>query len=407
MVFSQFDLRGFHWTGTRLKNKLSKCSEMQDFQTYLSALVNLRLGIESDISQVISSCRMAMPLERAAIFGLVIKRPGNINELKKYLQSKKIPNQKIQWVVNIWQKKKKVQQEKIALYELFSESIKFFKEDKKINLNEMKLKIDKISQVPNSLNKHLVTALIALKIGNQAWANNSLENILYMDPRKVIFDAPSWQGKDDKYSVYLNSLYYFFEHTLKELENKTLAKLIVNYFGSIIAGPKMNDIIAGWGSQWSLFEMRKMAASMSYGRQFIGAWVMMLSKRVNDLEVHQYITRGLDPNILHYDSENFLWIFQRLSHLSDELKAYFEKLIIENKKNKDDYFQYILINLMQNEVLSRIVMKNIPGFKKAQFQLKRNFYLKLLYNGVATDFAIYNLLQLGDRNEEYLWWLAI
>jgi hypothetical protein len=61
---------------------------------------------------------------------------------------------------------------------------------------------------------------------------------------------------------------------------------------------------------------------------------------------------------------------------------------------------------MENQAIKNLLVKEIPELSKPTFQLKRELLFKMLRRGENLYFSIYQLLKLGDRSEELLWWVT-
>ena len=82
-----------------------------------------------------------------------------------------------------------------------------------------------------------------------------------------VYHGIDWKKDDPLKLRFMSSFYYFMEIILKKMENKKLAKIFVNYIGSIVQSPEMKDIISSWGANWSLTFSRELTASITYGKK--------------------------------------------------------------------------------------------------------------------------------------------
>ena len=73
--------------------------------------------------------------------------------------------------------------------------------------------------------------------------------------------------------------------------------------------------------------------------------------------------------------------------------------------NQNDRF--LALELLARPSIKREMKKLDNKFLRPIFILKRQFYLDILNKNIATDFAIFNLISLGDIRESYLWWLIL
>jgi hypothetical protein len=84
----------------------------------------------------------------------------------------------------------------------------------------------------------------------------------------------------------------------------------------------------------------------------------------------------------------------------------YRKMIWEMFKNiqttKDVYLKDVMFRMLENESFRNYVMQIDEKFRKPMFLEKRKHYLSLLEQGLAVDYAIYNLIKLGDYEPGYL-----
>ena len=345
--------------------------------------------------------------ERKAILELSSKVIEDQKSLRKFLKGFKLKEEKRRWLVNIWTKKMLLNKERRKSYVKFVDVIEKSQNKHSFKFKNLKSLQASLDQKNNIMVNSLTETFIALEIQNQAWANSSLEKILYMAPKRMIFDSIDWKKDDPLKLRFMSSFYYFMENTLKKMENKKLAKIFVNYMGSIVQSPEMKDIISSWGANWSLTIMRELTTSITYGKKYLSAWVTILYERVRNVELNQLINKSIDPDIMDLKTSDYLWVLKDVNPVSEKIKAYIDYILKENRNSSESHFQYMLVSLIDNESIKRIISSQLPKYSRPQFQVKRNFYLKLLEDSSASSFAIYNLLKLGDRSDDYLWWLVL
>jgi hypothetical protein len=73
----------------------------------------------------------------------------------------------------------------------------------------------------------------------------------------------------------------------------------------------------------------------------------------------------------------------------------------------ESYNRYLVLELLENSKIKELMAKDIPELSKPLFQLKRALFFNMLKRGENLNFSIYQLLKLGDRSDELLWWASL
>ena len=151
--------------------------------------------------------------------------------------------------------------------------------------------------------------------------------------------------------------------------------------------------------------MRGFLDSATYGKPFIGFWYLELLTSTYEAEVLRYIKEVIDDEGLKKYGKSYSWLLA--SYQSKRFDAQMIPIFKELWDSGSSYKRFLVLNLMEGSHFKELMVKDIPELSKPLFQLKRVLLFDTLKRGENLNFSIYQLLKLGDRSDELLWWASL
>ena len=197
-----------------------------------------------------------------------------------------------------------------------------------------------------------------------------------------------------------------FKNAFNRLRDE--AKTLIDPFLFKVWNEKMEESLNGKarGGDWSLAELRRRLKGNQVDRRIWNFLFQKLRIRTSSIESSLLLKKRMTDDFIQNMSVADIWLFHHYYPIEDSLR---EKALDKISKawNRDNlWLQYLVIELIQKPEIKKPLAKRKKFFKKALFQIKRRFYRDLLSQGLAVDFALYQLIELGDYDRRDLWWLA-
>ena len=256
--------------------------------------------------------------------------------------------------------------------------------------------------------------MIAIRGGNMAWGKKHIRRILLLDHQKILFDPNHAQFFNDKdFEKFKKNFIKALLFIREKISDKLLGKLFMLHMGPLLDGPSLVILEEKTDSNWSLKEIREVVKTYNYGKKYFGLWYHVLYEKAYGTEAIKFLEETLFEKRIEDTGADHLWVYAHYFPAKSSLrKAIFkeiDKAIHGIPEGPDPYIQYVVLSLLKNETIKRAIVKNKKNahLRRPLFQLKREFYLKLLRSAQSIPFSLYQLIKLGDKNEDLLWWMIL
>lgn len=248
--------------------------------------------------------------------------------------------------------------------------------------------------------RDIIELSIASKIKNKGWVKRVASKIIKQGPREFIFRSQQYSYLDNKSMMEFQKIVYKLLDSVKPLVNtEMLHRILVNRINKVLKSRSSSD-------SWSLADIREIIKWNALGIKFFGFWFQEMLSRTSDMEATLILQRIVDRNYIQKMRPAELWVFIYYYPKEKALRKLIIEKIYKAYLLDDPYIKYLILKLLERETIKKELGKKEAFFKKALFQIKRNFYRKLLLKGQAVHFSLYNLMRLGDNNPKNLWWFA-
>lgn len=289
----------------------------------------------------------------------------------------------------------------------FDRLIKIDRELKKITSFNSLENRQKVKNILNELEARkdfmsaLMSAIVYYEIGNGARGNRIIRKLIRMELHSNTFYD---EGENPR--LKLGELYksYFVKLDLmiknKKILHSLLRKIMINGKGSLA-----DFISSEFDVDLDESDVEEWIKSNIYGKPFAGAWIRYFIKSKSEIFIFDKLLKSNYFENLSDGNIEDLWILEHGINIPKAQQTKVRDLVIKLFDTGTLYYKDIFFRVMENANVKRLVSEKRPEFKKPLFALKRNFFLELLEKSIGVEYAIYNLLKMGDGDLTYLKYL--
>lgn len=339
-------------------------------------------------------------------------KPLKKNELVEILKKYNLSNKKIQLISSRHKAKEKKRRKQKAIF-IFNNISKLLEQSTHLDKNKEYLQyihlLDEIKKYDNKLIENLIESIMAIKTNNHSWAKKSIQRIISTEPQRINFLMQPLYFKNEKeYQRFYDNFFMVAEYLIDNIKQEPiLLKIFATYLDILINSKETKKLINKLGATWSLSQIRSIAKSKTHGYKYIFFWYKMLHNRSRDAEANSYIDSFISVKQIEKAGSSLLPLFIHYLPRDKKKRKTIINVIRRIINSTDNYQQYILLQLLKNKSIKQALLKRSSKFNKTIFQLERTFYRKMLKNADSMEFALYNLIRLGDVTDDMLWWIIL
>lgn len=282
---------------------------------------------------------------------------------------------------------------------IFTNTKKLF--DTKILLQK-RVKIKKLEQ---SLIRHtdifsrVALAFIYIQMDNHALADKILSSLLEKELFELTFElfVPSSHRKE-----LLTNFLNLLQRIDEKIKNKKLWNTFIVYLYHFADKEIQEEMLDSLDVITSPIKIRNMSESLNYGYTYPSVWFPLLKKNFGMSLAEKYLEKSSFYTNLQQKKLSLMWILQDYFPTNKQHRKIIFTAFKQLQKSKKLYNEDMLFRLLENEAFRIFLMQNDDQFKRPMFVKKRKHYKRLLEKGIARDYALYNLILLGDYNPNYL-----
>lgn len=248
---------------------------------------------------------------------------------------------------------------------------------------------------------------IALKTNNLEWIKKLCRKLLNASTLQfaIYLDPSSMDNKS--FTKFSGALFKMLTSLKEKTKDEKLVRMLATKIADFLPTLSKKKMISTFDANWSLKELREIMASREYGGRAIGFWFHTLEGRTTKAEVDQFLDSAIKRGVLKRLPIEDFWLFKHYypgDARRDQLEKRFIKLI---EKKKDIVDKLIILELLEREAIKKKLASIKGHYKKATFQIKRDIYKEVLESGRPSDFALYNLFLIGEKNPNLFWWFVL
>lgn len=253
--------------------------------------------------------------------------------------------------------------------------------------------------------KNITELTLALMVKNESMAKEKIKKWLNYSPEMLIFETGPEQFKNEEES---SRLYHALLLVLKTIPEVISDKSLIRLLGPVVKPllpERLQDEVEGI-FLWSSNDIEQGKKSINYGLEFPGAWFLLLYEKGDTKELEDYMKKAMTQRQFSRLALGPLWV---LSYTYPTISGNWvnsQKDLKNLVKLDFPYAQYLCLELAKRESLKREMGSHDERYKRAFFQIKREFMLNELKNSASVDFDVYSLALLGDTTAQNLWWMV-
>ena len=254
--------------------------------------------------------------------------------------------------------------------------------------------------------RDVIKLSVAVEIKNISWAKKNIINMIGWGPEELTFGVQRYSyGRTERLEKFKDILNHLDSSSQSLIKDKFLSKAFSDRVDELLNDGN-GDVYKPRGRNWLLADIwKKLYGTRVHGRIW-GYFFQKLLDRTSLKEASLLLKRKMDKDFIEKMNFSEIWLFNHYYPPKGILSKVALNKIHSAWETGNLWFKYLVIKLIENPVVKKELAKKEPSFKRALFQIERHFYRRLLLQGTATDFALYNLMRLGDYNRQNLWWLA-
>lgn len=240
-------------------------------------------------------------------------------------------------------------------------------------------------------------------MNNPLAANKEFFTILQTDPYELYFSKKNLTSVELKknHQAFFNSFFSYLQLIEEKVKDGPLADMIVTFVGEFYQEEEQKKLFSLRSNNFDKKFISNNFSSPVWGKEFIGFWSRLSSKTLTNPEFHKLLEKNLSDSRLNQQFNSLVWILQDFLPPKDEWREIVFKKAVAYQKGQNFYEQYLFLLLLKNQSIKNQLIKANPLLGSPIYQLERKYFKDLLEKKVACDFALYELLKLGDEDETY------
>lgn len=244
----------------------------------------------------------------------------------------------------------------------------------------------------------LFTPLIALNAGNESWFYSSLNELMVTDPRRVYFEKNFMtQEKSQYYKGLIQTILQKYMDRININYEKLAFSLFLSHFS--FQDRPFPEVAYG--------DIKEIVKNERKSRLLYPIWLYGLYQKGTNNEFLNYFNSITNLENLDRIQIDQFQVFELNWPANDIKREVLVSKLLSISKNKDEFSKFIFSSLLANEAIRASFNQSNKKIETPQFSLSRNFYKTSLEEGLGIVFSLYNLINIGDLDKNYLWWLVL
>ncbi|MCR9203099.1 MAG: hypothetical protein NXH75_00870, partial [Halobacteriovoraceae bacterium] len=323
-----------------------------------------------------------------------------MDSVTKYLKINNVPLKERLKVQSHFYQKKKVFREKANILQLMSRGLQ------EKGLDNPQVRQDFLNEVDNLKSdfwKNFLSLHVAIYAKNLPWANKLKKKIVKSSPFTLLVEGLPFNEQEEE--VVRDYLLKILEDYVEILKDEEGGKIIAKFLSDIVDTNNFRLLKTRLNADWSLTQIRDNMKNPLHQQEYFDFWFYILMNRSSDVEVKRRFRDFIDPDLVKSAGQGQFWVFEHFFPSDKEIREILRKRLLLMWRRGDLNDQYTVLRSILNANLKQYLAKENDNFKRADFQLQREFFQNVLNTGLSTPFALYHLSLLGNLDENDLWWL--
>ncbi len=329
--------------------------------------------------------------------------------LSKYLVSSGANIEQQKTVLSIFELKRKFNKQ-VSLVERFIEvsSIAIENPPKTLKYKDLYSHLKFAEDVPIQNPLRLLLELsVALRTDNKEWVRklgkrlvntSDLQFASYIEPRKFT---------NKLYLQYIEALFDTLNLMKVKKFDPMLVRMIATRLIFFLPTKEKSRFTSYFNANWSLNELREFVTSREYGQSGIGLWFNVLENRTTKSEVNNFLDGVLKKSAIKRMPREEFWILKYFYPGDDRRELLDKRLEKFVKKTTSIHDSLVLSEILEKEAIQKTLGKFDKSYMRPLFKVKRDVYQEVLRSGLPSQFALYNLFLLGEKDTDLFWWYVL
>ncbi len=285
--------------------------------------------------------------------------------------------------------------QKTKLSDHFLNEALFHLEDKN-DIEKLDLIYPVVSQLENDhgLLSLLLRSFLFQQLGNQGKVTELMDKIYQISP---LLSFKNSTFKQENYKNVLSKI----ELMTQYLERLSLGERRSQMLKVILKRELRTE---AFEVDFSLQELREVVKSPILGLRYPTVWFPYLYKRDSFNQAIDYFEKTLELNEVQKKIDSITWLTQIHLPRESSIREKFLNKIIQMQSSVESEDKILFFLLAENETIKNNL--STQNKFKPLFNEKREFFRELLKNGDYLYYSFYQLLKLGDEQEEYFFQVA-
>lgn len=331
------------------------------------------------------------------------KKGDDLKDIISFLKSRGFSKVDLQKITDIWNLKYP-KENNLSRYIELVKTIKNSKSKlKKFALYNNLIDLGKKSD--SLFMKSLLQSVGYGQIGNKGLLVKNIRDLLSINEIVYIADLKQYfvsENNRDNYYKLINDLFHLLREKIDD--EKVIRILDTNFNFLDIKGEKIE--FESDEKNWSLNELRENMNTSLYGTSFPSFWMKSAINRISDKEKREFVAKLEKNRILNEVNILDYWIFKDNLSPNDRVRSHVVDSI-DNSYGKSIGADYVILELLEDGVFKKNLSSKNNDLKKPIFTLKRNLFHKALESGRETSYPVLKLIEMGEENPDFIWWLIL
>ena len=153
----------------------------------------------------------------------------------------------------------------------------------------------------------------------------------------------------------------------------------------------------------SLSEIRRLSRTFRWGLSYPVLWLEEFRGRSTRNDIQQYLGWVFGESHSPQLWRSHFWLFSFYTPVRQEVRHFIKQEAAKLLESPSVYNRFLLLKVLENRHLADLIKEHL-GLKGHLVNLKRKVFREMIEQHHITNFALFHLLGIGDRNEDLLWW---
>lgn len=322
--------------------------------------------------------------------------------VKDYLKENHLSAQKRFKILSFYRQALLKRKEKALIVELLSYGLSDDRFKDPFDRVQYKEKVERITL---HFWRDLFALNLALASNNKPWFSQLIRRLGQTSPHYFQVNGVLFQNEERK------MVRDYILELLEKLNDRNIDNERIKIFAKKISQlgktERFKEIADELDAQWSLSELRGLFLNPLWKSEYFDFWYSLIDGRTSQAEVDSKLRNVLSKQLVQSASFSQFWVFERYLPPDEAVREVLYSRVKDRWKRGSLLETHQVLEILRMTPVKTAVAKEAKDLNRASFQLSREFYIRLLNSGHSTQYALYQLFKLGDKQIDHLWWLVL